>query len=282
MDLHGQLTHLSLMVPAVSVAPAPHTQPMLGLLVGGFVLLVIGLAALTVRRGPRPPMASAAGTRRALSYALVYGLVSACFVRLIAPALSGQEHSPWLLALGDVIFVTLGLFVWVMVLAEGHPLHDYGLHGGNTARLPLAVIMGIGAVVVVAFDSYRALFTGRVIATPDSLVFSLLFALVASALPEELLFRGYLQSSLGGRTQRWGRVAGPALAFTAIRAIRAPAGVGLGSVEWMVYIFGVVLPLGLWWGLMRELSGGSLWPSLVSHFFMEFGTTLAGSSPTPS
>jgi membrane protease YdiL (CAAX protease family) len=50
----------------------------------------------------------------------------------------------------------------------------------------------------------------------------------------------------------------------------------------MVYIFGVVLPLGLWWGLMRELSGGSLWPSLISHFFMEFGITLAHSSPAPS
>jgi membrane protease YdiL (CAAX protease family) len=50
----------------------------------------------------------------------------------------------------------------------------------------------------------------------------------------------------------------------------------------MIYIFGVALPLGLWWGLMRELSGGSLWPSLVSHFFMEFGTSLANTSTPPS
>ena len=50
----------------------------------------------------------------------------------------------------------------------------------------------------------------------------------------------------------------------------------------MVYIFGVVLPLGLWWGLMRDLAGGSLWPSLASHFFVAFGTTLASTSSTPS
>ena len=264
------------------VAGPPPTQPMLGLLLGGFVLLVIGLAALTVRRLPRPePNTSAAG-RRALMYAIVYGLCTACFLRVIGPALIGQSRSPWLFALGDVIFVTLGLFVWVMVLAEGHDLKVYGFHGGRTARLPLALIMGLGAVIVTAFDSYFALFTGRVIVTADSLVFSLLFALVASALPEEVIFRGYLQSTLDRRTQRWARVVAPALAFTAIRAMRSFPGIPLGSPEWMVYIFGVVLPLGLWWGLMRDLAGGSLWPSLVSHFFVAFGTTLASTSSTPS
>jgi hypothetical protein len=54
---------------------------------------------------------------------------------------------------------------------------------------------------------------------------------------------------------------------------------GLGSPAWTFYIFGVVLPLGLWWGLMRELGGGALWPCLISHFLLEFGSTLAGTSP---
>lgn len=261
---------------------APPAQPMLGLLLAGFVLLVIGLAALTLRRRPRPVMASSEAFWRALMYSIVYGLCTACFIRVIGPALLGQSRSPWLFALGDVIFVTLGLFVWVMVLAEGHELKSYGFHGGRTARLPLALIMGVGAVVVTGFDAYLALFMGKVIVNADSLVFSLLFALVASALPEEILFRGYLQSTLDGRAQRWARVATPALAFTAIRALRSAPGIALGSTEWMVYIFGLVLPLGLWWGLMRDLAGGSLWPSLVSHFFMEFGTTLASTSSTPS
>ena len=45
------------------------------------------------------------------------------------------------------------------------------------------------------------------------------------------------------------------------------------------YVLGVALPLGMWWGLMRDLGGGSLWPSLVSHFVTEFGTALASASP---
>jgi hypothetical protein len=64
-----------------------------------------------------------------------------------------------------------------------------------------------------------------------------------------------------------------------VRALRFTPGLGLGSPAWMFYIFGVVLPLGLWWGLMRELAGGALWPCLVSHFLLEFGSTLAGTSP---
>jgi hypothetical protein len=41
----------------------------------------------------------------------------------------------------------------------------------------------------------------------------------------------------------------------------------------------MALPLGLWWGLMRDLAGGSIWPSLASHFLLEFGSTLASASP---
>jgi hypothetical protein len=73
-----------------------------------------------------------------------------------------------------------------------------------------------------------------------------------------------------------------AAAFTLVRAAKLPPGIGLGSMDGMVYIFGAVLPLGLWWGLMRELAGGSIWPGLASHFFVEFGTTLARTSQTPS
>jgi hypothetical protein len=47
----------------------------------------------------------------------------------------------------------------------------------------------------------------------------------------------------------------------------------------MGYIFGVALPLGLWWGLMRELAGGAIWTCLISHILLELGPTLAGTSP---
>jgi len=262
-------------------APIPASEPHLESLVAGFLLLVAGLALLTLRR-PKHPMQSREGTRRALSYVVVYGLCVASFARVIGPALLGAERSPWLLALADVIFVTLGLFAWVMVLAEGQALGAYGLRAVTRGRLGIGMVMGIGAVAFYAHSPYLALLDDRLVLNPDVIVFAFLFAAFGSALPEELLFRGYLMSSLNGRATRWARVALPALAFTAVRAVRFAPWTGLGTTEWMFYIFGVALPLGLLWGLMRELSGGSLWPSLLSHFLVELGPALAGTSPAYS
>jgi len=42
-----------------------------------------------------------------------------------------------------------------------------------------------------------------------------------------------------------------------------------------------VLPLGVWWGLVRELSGGSLWPGLISHAALQFVLALASTSALP-
>lgn len=262
-------------------AALPATEPHLGSLVMGFLLLVVGLAVLTLRR-PKSPIQSREGTRRAVSYVIVYGLCVASFGRVIGTALLGSERSPWLLALADVIFVTLGLFAWVMVLAEGHSLSAYGLHAAARGRAGIAMLMGLGAVAFYSHAPYLALLEDRVTLNPDIVVFSLLFAAFGSALPEELLFRGYMMSSLNGRAGRWARVAIPALTFTAVRAVRFAPWTGLGMADWMFYIFGVALPLGLLWGLMRELSGGSLWPCLLSHFLLELGPALAGTSPAYS
>jgi membrane protease YdiL (CAAX protease family) len=247
--------------------------------VSGFVLSVLGLAWLT-RRGPaRTALATRDGTRRALSYALVYGLCSACFWRLVQPALLGLERSPWLLALGDVIFVTLTLFVWVMVLAEGRPWREYGFHGCAGARLVLTLALGVGAAAVFSFRPYLSLVTGAIEPTADSLVFATLFAVAGSAFPEELLFRGFLQGTLEGRVNRWARLVLPALVFAGVRGLRHLPGGDVGGGEWLVSTLGIALPLGLWWGLMRDLAGGSLWPSLISHFLLEFGSALSSASP---
>ena len=77
---------------ALHISPA--TQPSLGFLVGGFVLIVIGLAALTVRRHPNPPLQSGTATRRSLLWALVYGLCAACLMHVIDPALAGEHRLP--------------------------------------------------------------------------------------------------------------------------------------------------------------------------------------------
>lgn len=259
--------------------PTNSSGPLLGYLVAGFVMLVAGLAALTVRRRRAPALASAESTRRALRYALVFALCSASFGRVIEPALLGSDRSPWLLALGDVLFVTLALFAWVMALAETHRLSDLGFRRVAPGRFLLAMGLGLGVVALYGAGSIRALLAGRVSVSPDSLVFALLFATAGSALPEEMLFRGYLMGSLDGRAQRWARVAIPALAFAVVRSARFMPGPDFPVSSWVFYVLGEVLPLGLWWGLMRDLAGGSLWPCLISHAMLDFFTALASASP---
>lgn len=262
-------------------ASLPRTEPLLHYLVAGFVLMIVGLAWLTRRRPGRQPINTPEGTRRALLYVLTYALFVACFSRIMAPALLGREQSPWLLALGDVIFVTLGLFVWVMALAESRPWSDYGFHARQPARVALMLVLAALAAFLVGLNDYGSIAAGRVRLTADSLVFALLYASVGSALPEELLFRGYLQGSLAGQVNRWARLMLPAVAFALFRGIRFLPGPDLPLADWIGYVLGVALPLGMWWGLMRDLAGGSLWPSLLSHFVLEFGGALAGVSPPP-
>lgn len=256
---------------------APAAPPPLGALLAGFVVLVVGLAALTLGRRRRAALRSAAGTRRALLYAVVFSLSAGVFTRVVGSALTGQEHSPWLMAVGDVLFVTLGLFVWVMGLAENHSAGELGFRGAPPVRLALVTVMGLGAVAVYALGPWQRLLAGGARPGSDELVFATLFALVGSALPEEVLFRGYLQSTLDGRAARWARVSLPAIAFAALRLLRF-APVAPTPAAYLGYAFGVVLPLGLWWGLMRDLAGGSLWPVLLSHFLLDFGLTLDAAS----
>lgn len=250
----------------------------LGSLLPGFIALVVGLAALSFRR-TRPPIASTPATVRALLYALVYALAGAGFSRVIGAALLGKTRSPWLLALAGVIAVTLGLFVWVMALVEGYRPRDFGFRRAPWGRLVLTGLMGIGAVLVFGFDAYYDLGLGRTAVTSEVLLFALLAATLGSAIPEEVLFRGYLMSSLEGRTKRWERVILGALAFATARGLLMAPQLGLGSPAWLFYVFGVVLPLGLWWGLMRELASGSIWPCILSHALLELGLALSGSTP---
>jgi membrane protease YdiL (CAAX protease family) len=257
----------------------PHaTDPSFHFLVLGYLLLALGLVSLTHRR-PQIPMSSDTGSRRALYYILVYTLCVTCFWRVLSPALLGREHSSWLLALGDVVFITLGIFGWVMAIAEPHTWREYGFHMDGAPRVALTLALGAAAAFLITQQAYGVIGSGRVHLTADSMVFAFLASTVGSALPEELLFRGYLQGSLQGRANRWARLMLPAVAFALFRSTRFLPGVDITFGEWMKYVLGVALPLGMWWGLMRDLAGGSLWPSLASHFVTEFGTALANASP---
>lgn len=263
------------MVGAPLLSSVPAQPPPLGTLIGGFAVMAAGLAALTRRRS-HATLASRSGTLRVLATIALYALCSTLFMRVLAPALIGSEQSPWLLALSDVVCAALGLFVWVTALAERHTPRDYGLHGTPPARFAVATLMGLGAVVVCAFWSYRRIFMGGADLTADRVIFALTFATLGSAIPDELLFRGLLMTSLNGRVSRWVRLALPALIFTSVRSLRLLPGVELPPGAWLQWVVGTVLPLGLWWGLMRDLAGGSIWPGLLSHVLIEFGTRLAG------
>lgn len=263
------------MNPLVGPHSIPTSPPPLEQLILGFALLAGGIALLT-RHREHASLTTRRGTLRVSLYILAYAASSLCFMRVLAPALLGVETSPWLLALGDVVCVTLGLFVWVIALAERYTARDFGLHGGPPARIGLALVMGLGSVVVASFWSWRRMWMGGGHPSDDAVIFALAFSILGSAIPEELMFRGLLMSSLNGRFHRWSRVAIPALAFTAVRSLRLLPGVDLAPVDWLAWVFGTVLPLGLWWGLMRDLAGGSLWPGLLSHVLIEFSTQLAG------
>lgn len=247
-------------------------------LVGGFITLALGLGWLT-RRRPDLAVDTPQGTRRALAFIAAYAACSVCFWRVLAAASLGKVHSLWLMALGDVIFVALGLFVWVMALAEGRPWRAYGFHMDGARRVVVTLVLGAVAAFTLALPDYGLIASGHVRITADSFTFAALLAALGSALPEEILFRGYLQGSLHGRANRWARLMLPALAFAAFRALRYLPGSDLAPLDWGKYVLGVALPLGMWWGLMRDLAGGSLWPSLVSHFVVEFGSALAHASP---
>jgi membrane protease YdiL (CAAX protease family) len=183
-----------------------------------------------------------------------------------------------MLALGDVLFVTTGLFVWLIKLAERRSWADYGFRGAPAGRLLPSLIFGAGAAALFGLSSYLQVAGGHTRLTADALVYSLMYATVGVALPEEMLFRGYLQGSLE-RRPRWVRIAVPAIAFTVLRAVCLLPGVDLSPDRWLLYVLGVVLPLGLWWGLLRDIARGSLWPSFVSSFVIAFGHALVGAPP---
>jgi membrane protease YdiL (CAAX protease family) len=145
----------------------------------------------------------------------------------------------------------------------------------------VSMILGLAVVGLFAGRHYADLFAGRVVVTGDTLVFAIAFAAVGSALPDEMLFRGYLQGALETRTSRWMRLVVPAMAFASLRGLRHLPGQDLTVEEWLRHLLGVAIPLGLWWGLMRDLARGSLWPTFISNLLLEFGRVLAGAPPVP-
>jgi len=262
-----------------TVVPPPPGEPRLQYLLGGFVALVAGLAVLTRRRASDPIATDPRAQARSTGFVIVFILCASCFARVLAPALVSGDRSPWLLALGDVLCVTLGLFAWVVSLAEGRTWSEYGFRGAPAARFFLATALGLAVVALFGSRDWAHVFSGRLPITGDTLVFALAFAVVGTAFPEEMLFRGYFQGALEARHSRWVGLLVPAIAYAALRALRHLPGQDLSVEDWLRYVLGVAVPLALWWGFVRDLARGSLWPTFISNLLLELGRVLAGAPP---
>jgi membrane protease YdiL (CAAX protease family) len=263
----------------VLAVAAPGTPPPLGFLLGAFALLVLGMAWLSRTRPADLTLRSPLALRRASSYALVFAVTSAFFARIVNPALTGAMHSPWLLALGDVIFAAMVLFAWLIVLVEDLPLRDLGLRWVGGRRALWAWVLCILTGVLASLPHYLALWSGRIPFNVDAAAFGALYALGGAALPQELIFRGYLQGALEGRMNLLPRVVTQAVLFAALHLGRIIPGVDAPWSVFFAQVFGLLLPAGIFWGAMRELAGGSIWPTLVSHFLLRFGEVWANASP---
>jgi membrane protease YdiL (CAAX protease family) len=263
----------------LTVIQPPTGEPRLSYLVGGFVALVVGLAALTRRRAPGPIATDPEAQKRAIGWVIVFILCASCFARVLAPALMSGDRSPWLLALGDVLCVTLGLFAWVVSLAEGRTWSEYGFRGAPVARFLMALALGLAVVALFGGRDWAHILSGRLPISGDTLVFAIAFAIVGSAFPEEMLFRGYLQGALEARHSRWVGLLVPAIAYAALRALRHLPGQDMSPEDWLRYVLGVAVPLALWWGFVRDLARGSLWPTFISNLLLELGRVLAGAPP---
>ncbi len=261
---------------AVTLPTAP---PPLGFLLGGFAVLVVGLALLSRTRPEGLTLRSTAGFRRALGYAAVYALTSAFFARVTWPALAGVEHSPWLLALGDVLFATLGLFAWFLVLVEDLPARELGLHGCGGRRAVWAWSLCIAMPLVASLPHYLQLLDGTKPFNMDAAVFGTLFAAGAASVPQEIIFRGYLQGALAERMSMVARVALQAVLYGVFHLGRFMPGVDMTWSGFLAQVFGLLIPAGLFWGAMRELAGGSLLPVIVSHFLLRVAEVWVNATP---
>lgn len=159
--------------------------------------------------------------------------------------------------------VALGVVVILAVLLrlEGSRPASLGLRqpgrGLATGALWYAIPAVIGVVVAVLAGWMQV---GLVDGGADAVLKLLALAglvLLSEALPEELIFRGFIQSRLGGALGTWGALLGQAVLFTvfAILLGSAPGPMDMG----FIFFFGLAL------GVLRAATG-SLWASVGFHW----------------
>ncbi|CAL9338165.1 hypothetical protein SUDANB121_00223 [Nocardiopsis dassonvillei] len=152
-----------------------------------------------------------------------------------------------------VIPPVAALLLWAVLRATATPLSALGLTGGTRTAL-LGAGTGLAAVLAGAGLATGAglVFGGLALTVPTAAAWgAAALALVAVVLPEEAVFRGYVQHALGTRWRRLSAVAAQAALFAPATALvqGSPDGLATG------FAFGFLL------GYLRLRSGG-LWTVL--------------------
>ncbi len=191
----------------------------------------------------------------------------------VAPGYSRPGH-------GGRAVLTFGLVLLMLIAVlarqRAHP-RDYGMVP-TRAALPFAglgalgylVPWGAASLIIVATGSAAVRIPGGLLPALGEIVAVLVLVLLFEAVPEELIFRGYLYQTLRERWPRWASVLGQAVLFCGFGAA-----IGAALTVDRQLLFGF-FALGL--GVMRAVSG-SVFTTIGFHAaFQTVGQLLVGDS----
>lgn len=230
--------------------------------------------------GPPPAAPDAPDPRRTLWHVAIVFVAAALIAAGIsrtADALFGDHYSrAGHLARAVAAFA---LYVPLVVAARRYldrrPLSGLGLPGLRTGWRPLllgmaawAVPAAIGIAVVVGLGWSQVTLRGSAGALAAVIALRLVTVLIYEAVPEELLFRGYVYTNLATVAPRWLAMVGQAVLFVLWGLLSGAA----GTVDRIVLflVFSLVL------GVIRVRTG-TVWTTIGFH--LAFQTVAQATSP---
>lgn len=220
---------------------------------------------------PRPPIISAAW--RIAVVVLTLGLALAATAALpMARGVSDPSTLTTRIAAGAVLSVlTLAVVALLLRRADGTGLGGAGLtHVRSGWRLALwgALVWTVPAAVtfaVLALLGSPLTVTAPAAEVAQTVLLLLLAVLLTEALPEEVVFRGYIMSVLGSVTRGWWVIAIQAVLFTLIAAVLRQS--------WNPTDLSLFLSMGIGLGYLRTVTG-SVWMPIGFHAAFQTGAQL--------
>jgi len=175
------------------------------------------------------------------------------------------------IAAGVVISALTIAVIALLLRRERRGLADAGLTGIRSgwrlalwgalvwavpAALAFAVLAALGAPLSISSDAADVVLT---------VVLLVLAVLLLEALPEELVFRGYVTTALGDLTRGWATIVVQAVLFTLFA--------GVLRQNWNATDLSLFLAMGIGFGYIRMVTG-SIWMSIGFHLAFQTGSQL--------